>query len=119
MYIEQLCDIINESTLPVSEKKNIMKLVIKGANQYLTLRNTNLESDNLHFILNDCFIEQSEFLNCLGIKVFPNTYGVTSENEGIFGSYIEKSQTLVIFPLSLFTKVDKVSVQERIIKKSK
>ncbi len=114
MYIEQLCDLVEESNLPVSEKNNLKKLVIKGACQYLYLRKTNMEKDELNFILTDCFIEQSDFLNSLGIKVFPKKYGEINDKESFFGQYFQKCDTFVIFPLSLFSKDSKFEMQEKI-----
>ena len=111
MYIEELLYVYDDKEdINVEELRNFKKIVVSAGQEYLRVLYKSFDirdNDILKLTLNGYYIEQSNLLNNLGIKV------VAESNKN--GNVID-NVTHVEFPINLFTKCQKEQVLKKVQK---
>lgn len=125
MYIEELYGLIDELDLKKEDVDDMKIIIRKASYQYLLKMWQNQLSDNLEFVIDGWYIEQSELLSKLGISVSPKSWNqlYTSYGDNPFGPSDSVSftstecKTYVLFPTRLF-KDDKRDDILKIVKRN-
>lgn len=111
MYIEELLKIFDDKEdINVEELRNFKKIVVSAGHEYLRVLYKSFDirdNDILKLTLNGYYIEQSNLLSNLGIKVVPESYKESN---------LINSVTHVEFPINLFTKYKKEQVLKKVHK---
>lgn len=121
MYIEEFRKMIAELEEMNYKTHGLNEILISAAECYLLFWNELELYNYFEFIIEDNYIEQTDLLNELGIKVFPKRWEEQhSDYDNPFGPSDAvnwktiHSETRVEFPISLLTKVKKDDVLNRV-----
>ena len=120
MQVRQFYELINELNLNKEQLKIMKKIINAASKNYVRVRNSGnlFETNQLDFIINGYFIEQTELLDILGIKVEPKRVEKyhTSYDHNKYTS--KECKTNISFPTRLLKSDKKDKVLEKIRQKN-
>ena len=126
MYIEELYELINELNLSKMEQKQICMITKIASRMYLSALEEGKINEYFKFIIPNEYIQQTDFLNNLGIKVFPTEWqekkyktSIPNTSPTYYKTYtITKRKTEVIFPTKIYTKEKKNDIFQKVRRKN-